>query len=180
MLQKLLEQHPEDDLQVQVLVRSEEKGARLVSQYPRVGTVVGHTGECDKIEAACRSADIVINTAPDISHDEGIRAVLRGLEGRRAYYVHTSGASLIWDEPEGSRDARWWDDMTDVAELSGFEERHTHAVTDRIVREAAGRGVNVAIVSPGFVGGLSPSAEHPTPITTPAIMTTARAFGSGE
>lgn len=152
-----------------------------MSKYPRVETLVGHTGEYDKIEAACRSADIVINTAPDISHDEGIRAILRGLQGREgAYYLHTSGASLIWDEPEGSKDARWWDDIEHVGELSALKEKHTHAVTDRIVREAAGQGVNVAIVSPGFVGGLSPSIEHPTPITTPAILTTARAFGSGE
>lgn len=92
--------------------------------------------------------------------------------------MHTSGASLIWDEPEGLKEARLWDDVADIDELSALKEKHTHAVTDRLVREGAS-DVNVAIVSPGFVGGLSPSIEHPTPITTPAILTTARAFGSG-
>lgn len=183
MLHKLLERHAEDDLHVTVLVQSEAKGSRLASKYPRVRTIVGNMGECDKVEAACRGADVVVNTSPDITHDDGIRAVLRGLgrgrrSPRRPYYVHTSGASLVWDEPRGSPDARWWDDVADAGRLRGFEERHTHAATDRIVRDAA-RDVNVAIVSPGFVGGLSPSVEHPTPITTPAIMTTARAFRSG-
>lgn len=46
------------------------------------------------------------------------------------------------------------------------------------MREAS-PDVNVAIVSPGFVSGMSPSIEHPTPITTPALVTTARAFNSG-
>lgn len=82
------------------------------------------------------------------------------------------------DEPEGRGDARWWDDIDDLATISAFEERHTHAVTDKLVREAA-PDVNVAIISPGFVGGISPSIEHSLPITAPAIMNTARAFGSG-
>lgn len=180
VLHKLLEQHTEDSLQVKVLVRDEDKRKRLVAKYPRVETIIGHMGEYEKIEAAARDADIVINTAPDISHDLGIKAILTGLKGhsQKGYYVHTSGASLIWDEPEGLKDARLWDDIADIGDLSNLKEKHTHAVTDKIVREAAS-DVNVAIVSPGFVGGLSPSIEHPTPITTPAILTTARAFGSG-
>ena len=48
----------------------------------------------------------------------------------------------------------------------------------QLVREAAS-DVHVAILSPGFVGGLSPSLEHPTPITTPALLLTARAFKTG-
>lgn len=180
VLHKLLEQHPEEDLRIKLLVRSEEKSNRLIEKYPRVQTVIGDMGEYAKIEAAARDADIVINTAPDISHDDGIKAILAGLTSRphKPYYVHTSGASLIWDEPEGLKDARLWDDIADIGELSGLKEKHTHAVTDKIVRGAAS-DVNVAIISPGFVGGLSPSIEHPTPITTPAILTTAKAFGSG-
>ncbi|CAN8095984.1 unnamed protein product [Discula destructiva] len=180
VLQKLLEQHPEESLKVKVLVRNEEKGARLLGQYARVQTVVGDITECSKLEAAAKEADIVINTAPDITHGDGINAILKGLNSRssKAYYIHTSGASLIWDEPEGLKDARLWDDIADIGELSSLEEKHTHAVTDRLVREAAS-DVNVAIMSPGFVSGLSPSLEHPTPITLPAILTTARAFGSG-
>lgn len=193
MLHKLLEQRAQDvaskQLEINVLVRSEEKAARLREQYPGVQTLVGDMGEYDKVEAASRAADLVINTSPDITHDEGIKAILRGQAAhpggpsQPAYYIHTSGASLIWDEPTGSSDARLWDDVADIAELSSLNEKYTHAVTDKIVRDAAAAkattGVHVAIVSPGFVGGLSPSLEHPTPITTPALLTTARAFNCG-
>lgn len=181
-MHKLLQQRSEESLRIQVLVRSEAKASRLVKRYPRVQAIIGNISELPKLEAAARDADIVINAAPDISHDDGILAILAGLSGRSAekkpYYLHTSGASLIWDEPEGRKDGRLWDDVADIAELSALRAKHTHAVTDRIVREAA-PVVNVAIVSPGFVGGLSPSLEHPTPISLPAILTTARAFGSG-
>lgn len=187
MLHKLLEQRAQDvaskDLQINVLVRSEEKAARLREKYPSVQTLVGDMKDYDKVEAASRESDLVINTSPDITHDDGIKAILRGLEARKSetkpYYIHTSGASLIWDEPTGTDDARLWDDVADIAELSSLNERYTHAITDKIVREAAITDVNISIVSPGFVGGLSPSIEHPTPITTPAILTTARAFNSG-
>lgn len=185
MLHKILDQHADDE-QVKVLVRGEDKASRLVSKYPQVKTVLGGLEDYKIIEEASSEADIVINAGPDITHDEGIKAIFRGLKSRtgasavsqKPFYIHTSGASLIWDEPEGVNKARWWDDIDDIQELSALEEKHTHAVTDRIVREGAD-DINVAIVSPGFVGGMSPSIEHPTPITTPAILTTARAFKSG-
>lgn len=143
-------------------------------------TLIGDMGDYDKVESASAESDLVINTSPDITHDNGIQAILRGLKKRssKAYYIHTSGASLIWDEPTGASEARLWDDVADVGELSSLNEKYTHAITDKIVRAAAA-DVNVSIVSPGFVGGLSPSIEHPTPITTPAILTTARAFNCG-
>ncbi|WQF77600.1 Putative NAD(P)-binding domain, NAD(P)-binding domain superfamily [Colletotrichum destructivum] len=171
---------------VKVLVRDEAKAARLGTVYPQVECVVGDAGDLEVLEKCSQAADIVINTAPDITHDEGIRAILSGLKARgetikndTPCYIHTSGASLIWDEPTGSKDARWWDDIVDIQDICAFKgAAQTHAVTDKIVRDAAPY-VNVAIISPGFVGGMSPSIEHPTPITMPAILLTARAFKSG-
>ncbi|KAF6825228.1 nucleoside-diphosphate-sugar epimerase [Colletotrichum musicola] len=180
VLDQLFQKHA--DAKVKVLVRDEAKAARLSGKYPQVECVVGDTSNLELLQQCSQAADIVINTSPDITHDEGIRAILSGLKARdgyKPYYIHTSGASLIWDEPTGSKDARWWDDVTDVKDILAFKgEAHTHAVTDKIVRDAA-PSVNVAIVSPGFVGGMSPSIEHPTPITTPALFMTARAFKSG-
>lgn len=180
VLDQFLQKYP--DATVKALVRDEQKAARLVAKYPRVETVIGDTSSLEILEEASRGADIVLNTSPDITHDAGINAILKGLKdhaGPKPYYIHTSGASLIWDEPTGSKDARWWDDIADVKDISAFKgEAHTHAVTDKIVRDASA-DVNVAIISPGFVGGMSPSIEHPTPITTPAIFLTSRAFRSG-
>ncbi|TDZ17106.1 hypothetical protein Cob_v010146 [Colletotrichum orbiculare MAFF 240422] len=180
VLDLLLRKHA--DAKVKVLVRDEGKASRLVGKYPQVETVIGDTGNFEVLQSCSQTADIVINTSPDITHDAGIKSILSGLKARdgvKPYYIHTSGASLIWDEPAGSKDARWWDDMADINDILAFKgEAHTHAVTDKIVRDAAPH-VNVAVVSPGFVGGMSPSVEHPTPITTPAIFLTARAFKSG-
>ncbi|KAL0943387.1 nucleoside-diphosphate-sugar epimerase [Colletotrichum truncatum] len=180
VLDQLLQKHA--DAKVKALVRDEGKAARLAAKYPQVECVVGDTGNLEVLENCSKAADIVINTSPDITHDAGIKAILTGLKARdgvKPYYIHTSGASLIWDEPTGSKDARWWDDIADIGDICAFKgEAHTHAVTDKIVRDAA-PNVNVAIVSPGFVGGMSPSIEHSTPITMPAIFLTARAFKSG-
>ncbi|KAF2998759.1 hypothetical protein E8E14_004764 [Neopestalotiopsis sp. 37M] len=183
VLEQLL--HKYADAKVKALVRDEAKGARLAAKYPAVETVVGTTTDLELLTRESKEADIVVNTSPDITHDAGIQAILDGLKARgnggasKPYYIHTSGASLIWDEPTGSKDARTWDDVADVQDIIGFKgEAYTHAVTDKIVRDAAS-DVNVALVSPGFVGGMSPSIEHPTPITTPAIFLTARAFKSG-
>ncbi|KAI1858038.1 uncharacterized protein JN550_012931 [Neoarthrinium moseri] len=180
VLDQLLQKNP--DVAVKALVRDEQKASRLAAKYPRVQTVIGDTKNVDVLDSVSREADIVINTSPDITHDDGINAILGSLKSRnglKSYYIHTSGASLIWDEPAGSKDARWWDDIKDVKDIIALKgEAFTHAVTDKIVRDAAS-DVNVAIVSPGFVGGMSPSIEHPTPITTPALFLTARAFKSG-
>lgn len=178
VLDRILDQQP--DIAVKALVRDEEKSNRLTAKYPRVQTVIGDLESFDKIEECSRAADVVINTAPDITHDKAIEAILRGLKARssKGHYLHTSGASLIWDEPEGSKDARTWDDIEDIQDLMALNLAHTHSVTDRIVREAAS-DVHVAIIAPGFVGGLSPSLEHPTPITMPAMLLTARALKTG-
>lgn len=150
------------------------------------------------LQAATAAADIVINTAPDISHDADIRAILTGLTAGRSpcssssspsppprYYIHTSGASLLWDEPTGLPDARAepWDDIADQATIAALQPAaHTQAATDQIVRDFAGRdgdGLRVAIVAPGCVGGLSPSRAQPTPITLRSTLRAARAFGGG-
>lgn len=180
MLDQLVQKH--HHVAVKALVRDEQKAARLRKKYPEVETVVGDAGALELLEKESQAADIVINTSPDVTHDTGIRAILSGLKARagsKPYYIHTSGASLIWDEPTGAKDARSWDDVSDVQEIAALEgEAYTHAVTDKIVRDTV-EDINVAIVSPGFVGGISPSIEHPIPITTPALFLTARAFQCG-
>lgn len=186
MLDQFVEEYPEAT--VKVLVRDEPKASRLVAKYPRVQPIIGELGSLEVLEAASREAQIVINTAPDITHDASIRSILHGLKNSdtgdattkpKTYYIHTSGASLIWDEPRGSPTARHWDDIADVAEISAFSSQaYTHSLTDKIVRDEAAH-VNVAIMAPGGVGGMSPSIEHPTPIVMPALLLTARAFKSG-
>lgn len=68
--------------------------------------------------------------------------------------------------------------MADIDEILALDESNTHVATDNAVR-AASADVHVAIVAPGGIGGISPSVEHPLPLATGALVSTARAFGSG-
>ncbi|KAK8100117.1 hypothetical protein PG999_010491 [Apiospora kogelbergensis] len=177
VLHKTVEMYP--DASATVLVRDEQKAKRLASKYPSAQPLVGDLESFELIEVTSREADIVINAGPDITHDKAIEAVIRGLKNRptKGYYIHTAGASTLWDEPTGSREARTWDDDEDIQDIITVAKdlNKPHSVTDNLVRDAADE-VHVAIISPGFVGGMSPSIEHPTPITTPGIVRTARAF----
>ncbi|KAH7018048.1 uncharacterized protein B0I36DRAFT_368099 [Microdochium trichocladiopsis] len=156
------------DLQIRALVRDSDKATRLQDKFPKVKNlecVVGDLKTLDVLEREAEAADIVINTAPDITHDDGINAVLDGLSAgpSKAYYIHTAGASLIWDEPTGNPEAREWDDIADLEDIKKLDVAHTHSQTDRQVRAAHAPGkLHVAIVSPVMVGGMSPfSSEHP-------------------
>lgn len=123
---------------VKALVRSAEQARLLTSKYPSVQCSIGDLHSLDIIEGACRETDIVINFAPDITHDDGIQAILWGLKkkgaGRKGYYIHTSGAYLVIDTAEtgGLKDARVWDDMADIEELTSMPDSVTHAVTDKV------------------------------------------------
>ncbi|CAJ2504864.1 Uu.00g122580.m01.CDS01 [Anthostomella pinea] len=170
------------DVPVKVLVRSEPKATRLRTKYPRVQTVLGDLSTWDVVKAECRRADIVLNCAPDITHESSIKAAVDSMcePGRKqkGFFVQTTGASNLYDEPTGSPEARTWDDMDDIKEIMNFSPTLTHVKVDNILRDAS-EDVYVANISPGGIGGISPSIEHPVPLSTGAIVTTARAFNSG-
>ena len=87
---------------------------------------------------------ITINTAangapdagPDVTHNAGIRAILKGMSGRskRGYYIHTSGAALIWDQPDGSKPGtKVWDDVADIKTLTSMPEGTYHMAEDTVL-----------------------------------------------
>lgn len=68
--------------------------------------------------------------------------------------------------------------MADVDEILSIDPVHTHVPFDNLVR-AVSEHVHVAILSLAGIGGISPSLDHPIPLTTVPLLKTARAFGSG-
>ncbi|KAJ4419124.1 hypothetical protein N0V82_005137 [Gnomoniopsis sp. IMI 355080] len=152
-----------EEVKVQALVRTQDQAARLTAQYPTVSCIIGRTEDLDVVEQLSRDANIVINCAPDITHEADIQAMLKGLSsrapGNKGYYIHTAGEG----EPTGEFGGRLWDDLTNIEEINALPSSHTHAKTNKIVRDASA-AVHVAIMSPGGVSGLSPSLEHPTPL----------------
>ncbi|KAK8109160.1 hypothetical protein PG984_014961 [Apiospora sp. TS-2023a] len=182
VLDLLVQSRPE--VGVQVLARDDAKAAKVTTKYLGVQCVVGDFASLELIETTCRGVDIVINAGPDITHDETLKAVLRGLQSRdgsdvKPYFIHTSGAYLICDlrEPGGVKGEKVWDDVEDNEQLVSMPDTAVHRVTDKLVLSAAPH-VNVAIMSPAGVTGISPSVGHPLPITMPALFQCVRAFRS--
>lgn len=179
LLQDIVQRHP--DVAVRVLVRAKDKATRLKAKYPSVQTVIGDLDSYKLLEEESKQADIVINTAPDITHEDGVAAILDGMRDHgpdKSFYIHTSGASNVWDEPIGNKDAKFWDDMDDVEKIMSLEEDYTHFDIDEIVREAASE-VNVVNISPVSVYGLSPSPDHPVPMACSAVVQIVRNLKAG-
>ncbi|KAH8748134.1 hypothetical protein F5883DRAFT_653309 [Diaporthe sp. PMI_573] len=181
LLDLVLQKHPQ--LQVKVLVRDESKAARLKGKYPTVQTTLGDLSSYQTLQDEARKADIVVNAAPDITHGDGISAILAGLKdgsrARKGFYLHVSGAASFYTkDPNGAKEGRIWDDLADMDEILALDQSYTHIPTDNLVRSASA-DVHVAILSPVGIGGISPSLEHPVPLVTGPLLSTARAFGSG-
>jgi hypothetical protein len=51
----------------------------------------------------------------------------------KGYYLHTSGAALIWDEPDGSiAGERVWDDITDIDTITSMPDHSSHRQEDKV------------------------------------------------
>ncbi|KAE9365761.1 NAD(P)-binding protein [Stipitochalara longipes BDJ] len=154
---------------VTLLVRDEEKAARVVAKYPQVIPKIGDLNSIELLQSSSKNSDVVIT------------AILRGLQsgGEKKYYIHTSGAALIWDQPDGSKAGdKIWDDVEDIGPITSMPDEKTHRLTDKMVFTAAST-VNVAIISPVAVYGRSPATEHPLPLTLPEVVTAIKSINSG-
>lgn len=173
-----------NDNQISALVRGKDAGRKLTQRYKsppynaNLAFVTGDLDSLDTLESESAKADIVVNAGPDITHDAGISAILRGLscQPRKSYYIHTSGAASIWDRGDGT--SKVWDDIADISTLTSLPETAHHRVTDKLVFDAH-CNVNVAIISPGHVYGIGPSEFHPAPLTTGPLLTLAKVVGAG-
>ncbi|KAL0950590.1 hypothetical protein HGRIS_007382 [Hohenbuehelia grisea] len=166
---------------ITALVRSEEKGALLKETFPNIKTVVGDLDSADLIEKSAKDASIVINTAPDPTHTAAVDAVKRGLSTRpeKGFYIHTSGAASIWNTPDGSKSTgKIWSDVEHIKDIINLPTASLHVTEDNFVR-ALGDTMNVAIISPTLVYGLSPSKVHPTPITIPDLIRSMKVVNGG-
>ncbi|KAH6658709.1 hypothetical protein BKA67DRAFT_656856 [Truncatella angustata] len=179
-LDELVRTYPE--LQINAVVRSEKDLAILEKQYhhANVKVVIGSLKDIGLMESLSRDATIVLNCGPDVPNRPGIEALLRGQAAkvRETFYIGTSGADIIWDAPTGETEGRIWDDVANVDEIFALPNK-SHIPTDRIVLEANTALLHSAIVSPGFVTGVSPSSTHPTPLTFPDWLYVVKALDSG-
>ncbi|PQE26515.1 Nucleoside-diphosphate-sugar epimerase protein [Rutstroemia sp. NJR-2017a BBW] len=135
------------------------------------------------------------DAGPDVRQEPAISALLRGLSNRtpKPYYIHTSGGGLIWDEPNGEPTDKIWDDVDDIQEMQSLPSSYIHATPDAPIHPflpnpltrlsqlvfSHSPTIHTAIVSPTIVYGLSPSHDHPTPVTLPMALNQIQRLGQG-
>jgi nucleoside-diphosphate-sugar epimerase len=112
---------------------------------------------------------------------EAIQAILAVMSARseKGYYIQTSGAFLVAENTGGSAGSgKTWSDIADIDAIVAMPPTSFHQPTEQLVRNAA-TNVNVAIVSPTVVYGLSRGVEHQAPITIRDIVKTITELGTG-
>jgi len=71
-----------------------------------------------------------------MAQSASIRAILKGLKGRseKGYYIHTSGAAIIWGKPNGPNlNPKIWDDVVDIKALTSMPEGALHMIEDKVL-----------------------------------------------
>ncbi|UPK92485.1 hypothetical protein LCI18_003420 [Fusarium solani-melongenae] len=165
---------------------------------PNIKVQEGDLGDYDILEKQASIASIVISKSPlsrygdstltqdpppdcgpDLFHNNSISALLRGLSSqtnRSVFYIGTTGAARVWDE-SGALNSRVWDDVNDIDEILSLAT--THAETDTLVLSSNTANLRTALISPGYVIGVSPSKSHPLPSSYPDLFRVLRQLGTG-
>ncbi len=160
-----------DGHRIRGLVRSPEKAARL--QALGIEPVIGDLSDTTLLAREAEAADAVINTA---SADDraAVEALLDALAGSGKPFLHTSGTSVVADDARGEwASDRIYDEDTPVEPVSGKAAR---VAIDRMIVEAAGRGVRSAVLCNSLIYGTGPGL-NPDSVQIPALVAQARKTG---
>ncbi|KAF2733677.1 NAD(P)-binding protein [Polyplosphaeria fusca] len=178
LLNLLVQQYPSDSFTV--LVRSPLQAEQLSAKY-HVPTLLGSLEDVDAILPQIKEHQIVINCGPDTPFPAQVDKILKTLEEcvDKRYYIHTSGAASIWEKLGGNKEGdKVWDDIEDVDTILGFPKEIPHGTIDKLVLSSNSKTLHVAIISPGYVEGLSVTIGRKTPLTFPDMFHTIQHLGA--
>ncbi|KFY49662.1 hypothetical protein V496_09883 [Pseudogymnoascus sp. VKM F-4515 (FW-2607)] len=152
-----------DGYAISALVRNEEQAAVL----RKTGITPVLFDGLDDLEAnrkAPSENDVVINAA-SASHNTSVKAWIEGLSqrqkatGKKAYYIHTSGTSILSDRPiTGTRiDTNIYSDAHN--DIYAYEKSHPETYSQRVadlavVATGEAKGVQTYIIVPSTIYGL--------------------------
>ena len=161
------------------LVRSEES-ANKVRSYG-VEPVIGTLDDAPILEAAARSAEVVVNAA-SADHRPAASAMLRALEGTGKAFIHTSGSSIVGTRSEGWRADNVFDESTPITPSPA---RAARVALNEYILSFGKKAVRSIIVCPSLIYGLGRgahlhSAQIPWLIATARKHGTAKHYGPGE
>ncbi|KAL0935104.1 nucleoside-diphosphate-sugar epimerase [Colletotrichum truncatum] len=158
--------HKYPDLDLALLVRSEDKAKTVQSKYPNARIVLGSLDDSDIIRREAAWADIVLHTADSSDHEGSAKAISKGLvEGhspsRPGYWLHVGGTGILtyFDSVKktfGEPDEKVFNDLEGVDELVNLPDDAFHRNVDKIVLEAGAKHsdrVKTAVVCPPTIYG---------------------------
>lgn len=152
------------------LVRS-AAGADAVARLGIV-PVYGSLDDAPALAEAARAADMVIDTA-NADHRPSTEALLGALAGSGKTFIRTSGTSIVGSRARGELREDVFDEDTP---FTPSPRRELRVALDRMVRDAAGRGLRTAVVCPSLIYGLG-RGPHPHSIQLPLLIALARKCG---
>lgn len=166
----------EKTYQITTLVRRES--ARQAFHDIGVQTVLGTLADKDVIATQTAASDIVIHTATadDLPSVEAVLAGIRqrSQAGHKTIYIHTSGASLIGDNAEGSYKNDFMYDDEKPALIDALPDSAAHREIDLAIVRASktaelSRNSKFAIMIPPVIYGVS-SREKRLSIQLPTMV----------
>lgn len=160
-----------DGHRIRGLVRSPEKAAQL--EALGVEPVIGDLSDTALLAREAKAADAVVNAA---SADDraAVEAVLDALTGSGKPFLHTSGTSVVADDAGGEwASDRIYDEGTPVEPVPGKAAR---VAIDRLIVEAAGRGVRSTVLCNSLIYGTGPGLNADS-VQIPTLVAEARKSG---
>ncbi|OWJ62084.1 NAD-dependent epimerase/dehydratase family protein [Inquilinus limosus] len=160
-----------DGHRIRGLVRSSEKADRL--QALGIEPVLGDLSDTALLAREAKAADAVVNAA---SADDraAVEALLDALAGSGKPFLHTSGTSVVADDARGDwASDKVHDEDTPVEPVPGKAAR---VAIDRLIVDAAGRGVRSAVLCNSLIYGTGPGL-NPDSVQIPALVAQARKTG---
>ncbi len=155
------------------LVRSDAGKPRLESQG--ITPISGTLDDVELLAAEAAKADLVVQ-ASDADHPASIEALLDGVAGRDATYIHTSGTGIYADGAEGKPSDAVYSER-DTPDLTEHKQGRWDS-EQAVLAKSAGK-TRTIVVRPSMAFGLGRSIQVPLLIDVAKHTGTGRYLGEG-
>ena len=152
------------------LARSAESAAALEGRG--ITPVRGTLDDTDVLAQAARNADATVNAA-SADHRAAAEAMLKALAGSGKTLIHTSGSSIVGTRARGELAEQVFDEDTP---FTPSPARAARVAIDKVVREAANRGVRAVVIAPSLIYGRG-RGLNPHSIQVPWLIQVAKKYG---
>jgi len=165
----------QQQIEVAALSRTAEKEPPLIELGARV--VRGDTEALEILAREASAADAVIYTAVNNPNEHSaLKALIASLEDSGKPLLFTSGATIVAEATEGRYSTRQVGEDEDVTPPPGS----VRLSSEKIVREAAARGIRSMVIRPPLVYGNAGSTQIPRYYNCGRKTGTVRYVGPGE